>query len=344
MVQAFDEFNAEQPTDGLEIRIKSLYKPQTDVVCYAISVPGITTTPDHLNLLTNRLYQEMSVSRDKSVYEHQYLVSKTSLAVEDGLHDGYEAQITPFLQELNILGRSEKPDSSYNLQIIRSTLMNPLLGEHTAKGKIEFFEQFTNHLQKLVYKILPEVLLEILKEDNDGERLKVLWIENKSELKTIKQSIESGIEDYNVNISSCIDIQFENEWKKKYLKSPDNESNWQPDAYIIDLNLADPGHKEMISGLKAIRDIKRNQDQTKGESEASPPIIVYSQFLSDNYTSHNGYSPAQLKKYLNYYANIEEDFMLGKTLKYGKAEFIPETEDINEIIIALIRMIRLSNS
>jgi hypothetical protein len=263
---------------------------------------------------------KMSAGKNKSVQDYKFIISKTSLSyVSQGGEIGYEEHIERFLRELNVdFVPHELKNEEYELVLLRSVLMNPLLGDQ----REEIFAAYFGYVSECVMEILPELLLMELKEERNKNRLKVLWVENKKRLGELETSILHG-DRRGLDLSRYLEIDF--------LEScPESLKDY--DLYIVDLNLTDTKHKEWVSGLKVISDIKM--------VNKNAPVIVYSQFLNPDFKleANPDYNPTAISEYLKHYAEIDPNALLPKNLGVDGKEPI----EVKDLALLTIRLAQLS--
>jgi hypothetical protein len=322
--------------EDFKISVKLLYEPITNIVCFVASVKDYISTPAHLNLLTKRLYERMRIRNYNNIQDFKFFISQTELKYFDeqtGM--GYQSQIENLLKDLAIdYVPGELLANGFELEVLRSVQMNPMLESQREK----IFTEFIRYLESSIKEILPEVLLEILLERNKDNRLKVLWIENQDRINRLRVFIQHGDPLATLDLSRYLDIEF-----MAWQSTDGGISTWLQmnnspkdgyDIYVVDLNLADTSHKEWFSGIKVVGDIKR----IGALSKKKPLILIYSQFLNKNLvidgkTFEN--IPEMLGEYFSLYAGIDPDCLIAKTINIG--EDLPEQNDLEKIVLKLAK-------
>lgn len=204
------------------IKIIPLYKPQTNILCYAVSVPEIIKDPYMMNLLNNKIYERMSVVSLHHQMEHQYYVSKTEFLYRD-----YRRQLDAFFLSAGF--KEWHVTDDFQLYVLRSALMNP----GTFDVSKDLFERYIQYLEQLTLELIPEILSEKIFDKYHGERYQIVWIENNPELNKWSRRMMAGSIKNTIDLSRFINFSFELHWHKTILQ---RTSRW-PNAFIIDMNL-----------------------------------------------------------------------------------------------------------
>ena len=167
-------------------RIIPQYVPDTNVVCYCVGYPGVVEDPRYMNLLANKVFENMTKKMSKRTASYEYFISKTKIH-----YDKYTPQIRALLDQAGIprekhglIGETE--DGS--LLVLRSVLMNPL-----ALGlPDDYYSGFWQRVQQIADEALEDVLDDIIKTKFDNKRVDVLWIENRQSVEKLKDAIETS--------------------------------------------------------------------------------------------------------------------------------------------------------
>lgn len=262
-----------------DFKIIPIYKPQTNVACYIVTSPEYIFDVKYLNLLNKKIYKKFSFHPKNPIQNYDYFISSTELK---------------YLSYKDVIDEVIKPiiinNQDFDLTFLRSVFMNPNLKDYEISNwednehkKIPIIDDFLSELISSANNTLPFILLEILKDINEGKRLKILWIENKKSFEVIKNKIEINDLEGLPSIGSYLDIDFDN------FEGKDNEKNTlnrikknQYDFIIFDLNLTDHHHKEWKSGLNLINKVYSNI-----EIKSKP--IIYSKFLLNKNIKNNFY-------------------------------------------------------
>lgn len=328
--------NEHSEENHLNIEVYPLYDFLSNIVCYAVGVKDVVLSGTELNMLNNRLYEEMSAEKNKSVNNYKFIVSKTALSYDkDKTNYSYSDQIDTFLSNFKIkLNNSEKKD--FDLVLLRSTFMNPMLSDIDRR---QLFKDFFQYLQNTVQKVLPEILLERVLTNGLNERHKVLWIENQVKIKEMRNAILKGGKNLNLDISRFLDIDFVADLDE--LPKSDRDIN-DYKIFIVDLNLSDTLHKEWRSGIEVLRKVRN-------EYKNDPLILVYSQFLNskfkikraDGKLDHISHREI-LVNYFGHYLQLGEDNLVAKSIatKFEVPVTQPvELDDLDEIITKLSKLV-----
>lgn len=171
---------------------------------------------------------------------------------------GRDAHINPI--ELSKMGKMK------DLLYIRSVMMNPL----AAFESEDFYDKYFNLIGKIVNKALINVISTMLIEENNGERIKILWIENDNGVKNLKKIIETD-----TRFGHCFNIDFES-YSSDTVKRVNSKDYV---ATIVDLNLQDENHLEHDPSKT---EISFNLIREMKKVDKNRNVFVYSEFLSDD--------------------------------------------------------------
>lgn len=331
----------------ISIQIHPLYDSLTNIVCYAVSVKGVPLSPKDFKELNERLYIAMSAKKNKMLNDYKFIVSKTSLDYDESDNNpGYAMQINSFLQKFGI-NHDKLPGIGYELTLLRSTLMSPLMSEKT---RDEIYDDYFKYLQELVNRLLPEVLLQSVMEVNDFVRYKILWIENQRRVDKLRQAILIGGSKSELDMSRFLDIKFVTELNDVLLETASSqlESDLKDrfQIFIVDLNLADGYHKEWQSGIELIRKIKSRYN--------TPIILVYSQFLNPSFqilkkdgkpdeNLNNVRHHEIIRNFLKYYFGLADDNLVPKSITKANPAVSThqpvEMEDLKLLTMKLAKLV-----
>jgi len=294
-------------------KIVPLCQPATNVLCYFVAAPEYIQRPKFLNDLSEEVFKRMTVEGDKPIPEYQYFISKTALP-----YDNYEENIDDLLEEAGIPGEHRGQLAGGQLTVLRSVVMNPLANEMEQA----FFESFWEEVATQARRALPDIMLKIIKERNQGNRLPVLWVEDEEEYEAMRQSIE-----VKVSLGQYLKI-------KRVSRPEDVEQvvdDFQPQVSIVDLNLTGAdGGVDLSSGLQIIDSL---QDQGMDD------ILVYSQYLREGAGAPDGEdSPIRkiTKTELKEKKNIPSEFLVDKS---ADAE-ARRTEDIDRLLRKILKLVQ----
>ena len=123
--------------------------------------------------------------------------------------------------------------------------MNPLsiYIKDVEKYYYEFFKEMVEYADN---EAMPEIVFKQITDKNNGDRIKVLWVENEAEVKKIKDFVL-----YKSILGKYLDIDFyeykpnnENDVVKKANAKANKDNKEQYQVIILDLNLKDNFHVE----------------------------------------------------------------------------------------------------
>lgn len=345
-----NNFAKENKNSSIQIQVQPLYDSLTNIVCYAVGVREIKLSPEEMNRLNERLYEEMSAEKNKLLNDYKFIVSKTELEYCNDNGDLiYAEHIDDFLNRFGVdFKRDDLKKTKYKLLLLRSALMNPMM---TKESRKEIYNDYFIYLETLVNKILPELMLEKLFKKNKFERLKVLWIENQSRVEKLKHAILKGGVKSDIDISRFLDIEFVTNLSSsstlvEYSNINDKKvAREKYNIFIVDLNLSDSEHKEWSSGIEVIKKIKNDC--------GNPIILVYSQFLNPDFRieEEDDTSDKKIKNirhneiienYLKHYFQLTNDNFVSKSLNMNN-KFIPEENpvELNDLNLLTMKLAKL---
>lgn len=322
------------------ISIAPIYNPQTNIVCYAVSVPDYITKPDYVNLLTNEIANEMTIVPEKTLQNYQFVVSKTDLNYQK-----YSPHIDKVLGKLNV--STQSINSDFNLEFLRTVIMHPSIDgyevnvwQENRNQKINLFEALIKELEAIARKVLPKVLLDIISKERNGNRIKIIWIENKESFQKHSDNILIDEIFSLPEIGKFLDITFYNYTdtinNKNGLEAiEDLTKNQNYDFSIIDLNLADNHHIEWESGIGVINKLfpTRESNSTYGVP------ILFSKFFDDVNTAN------ALKSFFKPYPELFFDLnlqFLGKQAFGNNLENIQETNTLSSLIMNIFKILQIN--
>lgn len=335
-LEIMQEKNNLENNQALSIKTYPIYDVLTNIICFAVGVKGVALSASDLNKLNNRLYEEMSAEKNKSMTDYKFIVSKTSLNYcKDKTDHDYSRQINTFLKKFDINLLSNESED-FDLTLLRSTFMNPMLNDDQREN---LFLDFFEYVEDCVHKILPEILFESLIESENDKRYKVLWIENQVKIKELKKAIIKGGKNIKLDISKFVDIGFVTNLEEL---QETGSSISEYDVFIVDMNLSDSLHREWASGINTLIEINKVTNE-------KALFLIYSQFLNENFTIQDFgvnksklYHSQILKSFLKHHLALEEDNFIPKSLKISTEKNVDgliEMRDLDEIIIKLSKII-----
>jgi len=259
LLLALREFNSESRSG---IKIVPLCQPETNVLCYLITAPGLIRRPRYLNNLSEKVFDRMTVEGERSISEYEYFISKTGFP-----YDKYESNIENLFEKASIPEEHRGDMGGEALTVLRSVVMNPLASEKEQSFFTGFWEEVASQAQNALGSILNEIVM----EKNQGDRLRVLWVEDEAEFETMRKEIE--IEE---SLGQYLDIE--------RLSDPDRVGNvvdeFHPQLAIVDLNLSGNDYENVGGSLEKGLDVI---DFLKGNGVDD--LIVYSKYLREGATS-----------------------------------------------------------
>jgi glutamate/tyrosine decarboxylase-like PLP-dependent enzyme len=164
----------------------------TNIYGFLFGIPDYVRKPEHVNKLNDRIIKGMTKFLNKYIFEYDYFLSKTKLGYNE-----YADRITEFLEKVNVSTEHIKDKDTFELTILRSVLMNPLISYQNDKHFMDFWIR----QKDLAVNELPKILSELLREKNTSNKLNVLWIENETGPDVIKNKLE-----FDSIISSVVNI------------------------------------------------------------------------------------------------------------------------------------------
>jgi len=311
LYRALQQFNDGTDADS-DFKIVSLCQPETNVLCCLAAAPGLIQRPQFLNDLSEKVFDGMTVKGDTPVSDYQYFISKTSLSYDD-----YQDNIDDLLEKAGIPKAHRGELEGEELTVLRSVVMNPLLFEKEQT----FFRNFWKEVATQARMALPSILTKIIKKENQGDRLPILWVEDEAEFETMRQSME-------------IDESLGQYFNIERVSQPDEVDevldDFQPHVSIVDLNLT--GGPESVGLESGFRIIERLQDHGMDD------ILVYSQYLREGVETPDGdsFDPAVVKAELKGDKGIPPESQLTKSVDAKDRR----TEDIDLLLRKIFRLVQ----
>ncbi|MBE0639402.1 MAG: hypothetical protein IH598_12865 [Bacteroidales bacterium] len=234
------KFN-EDVTINMEFQVNPLYIPETNIVSYVVSAPNIIRKTKFLNKLNNLLYEIFSVKGDSIIPAQNFIIAK----------DAFDYQDIPNNTLLTSCGIDEEnaDNTQDKITILSSVFMNPLSEALHADFYLDFFKEAVN----AGLNIRADIMLEILNDKFEGERIKVLWVEDDDDIHSLRKQL---LQDFAVG--KCLDISFVNNVDDAIIELT---KKW--DIYILDLN------------LKSKHDLNSNRFIQKDKDEIESSLQLY---------------------------------------------------------------------
>lgn len=210
--ETINTFNDPVKKNGF--RVITQYVPETNIVSYVVTYPGKIVATKYLNKLNESLYEAFSVKGDTVIPAQNFIVAK----------DAFEYDDIPKNTLLTKCGINEAdPDNKIKTTVLSSVFMNPL----SIGLKNNLYMQFLEEVVINGNKILPDIILEILYNNRGEERIKILWVEDDKEIKSLRREILGDSE-----VGRCLDLDFINNAEDA---QQEIKKCW--DVIILDLNL-----------------------------------------------------------------------------------------------------------
>jgi len=318
-------------TSANGIKIIPGFNPQTNILCFIVSAPTHICNPKYLNKLNEVIYNELSIQPDKVLPSYRFVTSKTDLSIEH-----YKEYITKILEDA---GCSLNPENSFSLQLLRSVIMHQNIDnyqvqvwENGLRSKKNLFDAFLSEIDDIAQKALPSILLSAISNINKkGERIRILWVENKPSFKQLQRLLKTEQISSVPPIGRFLDITFYdcedeniNEELEKIIKGQ------VFDFSIIDLDLVG-GHENDNSGYSVIKQL-----YTKDYEGAGIPIL-FSKFFDDMAQREN--LPYKYKR--NFQEVFKSDLQfLHKKFNASLSERDNEKLAINELVMRIDKLIK----
>jgi len=234
------KFNSDKDANrGYEIF--PLFDPETNIVEYVLLNRSKIKKVEYLNILTKKLYEHFSVSSGKVVIPtKKFMVAKEGHKEED---------IPP-----DVLGKIDiNNPQKEKIVILSSVFMNPL--SIYIDGVEEYYYEFFKDMVEFAdNKVMPEIIFKRITDKNNGDRIKVLWVEDEEGVKKTKDLVL-----YKSILGKYIDIDFcelsklplDTSTIKTKTKDKDKtianaivkkNKKEQYQVIILDLNLLDKNH------------------------------------------------------------------------------------------------------
>lgn len=239
-------------------KIVPTYTPETNIVSYVLSAPNIIKETKYLNMLTTGLFNKFTITGKSIIPAQNFMVAKESF--------DYNSIPKGSLLAKCEIDESIETNTNDDVIILSSVFMNPL----SIYLEKDFYLNFFKEMVSAADIILLDIMLQILNDNNNGERLKVLWIENEIEIEAIRKLIH-----FNQNFGRFLDINLVTN-HSEYDKALRGNYN----IYIFDLNLEDKVHNlyEFSKVQKSLSFVSKVDKIDHGK------ILFYSKFFSNPVT------------------------------------------------------------
>lgn len=282
---------------GSGFKIVPMYVPETNIISYILCAPKVITKTKYLNKLNRGLYQRFSVKGNSIIPALDFMIAK----------DGFKYKDLPKHSVLTSCEIDETliENTAEEITILSSVFMNPL----SICLKDDFYDDYWKEAVKAGHNILGEIMLDIILENNNGQRLKILWVEDDEDIRSLKTQIE-----YDNAIGRCFDINFVSnpaDAQKEIIRG-----KW--DLYIFDLNLKTKYHPDSKKfDLQDLKNIEPTKDLIELLSLAEREnVLVYSSYLNNPKIKNEHIIP-ELNSIFKDQSKFEEH-MISKTGNYSK--------------------------
>ncbi len=268
MIAARKFFNSIPPEKPGGCKIIPQYDPETNVVCYSIGYPGVVEHPKYMNLLANKVFDNMTKKLDKQTSSYEYFISKTNISYRD-----YPGQISAMFDQAAIPKKNHEllsTDEDGEFFVLRSVLMNPL-----ALGlPDDYYSGFWSKVSQIADEALEDILSDIIQNRFHNKRVKVLWIENMEAVENLKNIIETSV------LGRYFSFYFlsDNESVCDFMYRAGNESDAmgeETDMVITDLCL-DGSYDDQT-------DVSRMYPVVQRAVEDKKQVICYSKYVADDH-------------------------------------------------------------
>jgi glutamate/tyrosine decarboxylase-like PLP-dependent enzyme len=226
-----NKFNSDKDNNR-GYQIFPLYEqPETNIIEYVLVNPKKIRKIKYLNILTSKLYDHFSISGKSIIPSKNFMIAKEDFGVEDIPSKVWDS--------LKKKGGIEKPEQERPV-ILSSVFMNPL---SIYIDKVEdyyygFFKEMVEYADDIV---MPEILFEQILEENNDNRLNVLWVENEIDVYHTKRLLQ-----YKSNVGQYLNIDFcELPTKVAPYQAEGKVRDEKYEIIILDLNLLDNDHNEV---------------------------------------------------------------------------------------------------
>ena len=138
--------------------------PDQNILCYAFNFKNADGTINNniqkMNTLNSQIYQHLSINPGSDIYSYKLIVSTTDLDIK---HYGHS-----FIQDLKIRLGVENSEGDC-ITVLRSTIMDPWMGNPKGDQFIDFFEQELRNAiaQSLLENSMLDTFLDIDIDGND---------------------------------------------------------------------------------------------------------------------------------------------------------------------------------
>ncbi|MCK9235116.1 MAG: pyridoxal-dependent decarboxylase [Acholeplasmataceae bacterium] len=283
-------------------KVVPTYVPEFNIVSYVLCSPDKIKQTKYLNILTHKLFEKFSISKGTIIPAQNFIVAKEDF--------GYDDIPKGTLLEKCGIDENDPGNKKENIFILSSVFMNPLSCYLEENFYMMFFKEMVYHAQN----IMPEVLLEILK-DKEGGRVNVLWVEDDDLFLNMKKDLQ-----HDIDFGRFLNIDFKDNFQDANKAIENNEY----DVYLFDLNISNKNHKTYKP--KDIQLVEKLINKIPNETKNR--ILFYSQYFSDEFTNFQAKEELKSK-------GFSEDRFIAKTIDNDQGFYI----DIKSIIDGFFRIL-----
>jgi glutamate/tyrosine decarboxylase-like PLP-dependent enzyme len=308
LLTAIEKFNGDSNRNK-GYKVVPLYRGDSNVVCYIISNPTFIKSPKLLNIFTDAVFKAFAIDAKRIIPDFKFILSNSNWAYSD-----YQQQIDDILTHAGIDPVLFNEMEGKNLEYIRSVIMNPL----SAFVSGSFYDEYLDMVANIADKALSLAFLTLLKKQNKGKRINLLWIENEVEIEELRDKFEQD-----QTFGRYFNVDFEIYQKMNSLEDKLKEKRYF--ATVVDLNLMDKNHHDSSKkeqGYKVINELKRLQQNN---------ILAYSSFLNES-------NPCYEQIHEEMTMDEDVDIMLPASCLIGKSNNFDR--DLLRIIYAIFEMLQ----
>lgn len=252
--QTITAFNS-NPELNHGYKLVPTYIPEFNVISYVLCRPDIIKKTKYLNILTHKLFEKFTIGKGTIIPAQNFMVAKEDFAYDD-IPQG------TLLQKCGI-DENDPDNQKGNIYILSSVFMNPISRFLDACFYMKYCEEMVAHAEN----ILPEILLEILK-DKEGGRINILWVEDEDLFLRMKKDMQ-----HNIDFGRFLNIDFRSSYEDAMMAIANNNY----DIYLLDLNIRNKNHKTYIP--EDVRLTEQLIEYIPGE--ARNRILFYSKYFTE---------------------------------------------------------------
>lgn len=285
-------------------KVVPTYVPEFNIVSYVLCFQKIIKQTKYLNILTHKLFEKFSISKGTIIPAQNFMVAKEDF--------GYNDIPKGTLLEKCGINEEDPENRKDNIFILSSVFMNPLSRYLEGDFYNNFFKEMVNHAQN----IMPEILLEILK-DKEGGRINVLWVEDDDLFLKMGKDMH-----HDIDFGRFLNIDF----KANFDDASKAITNNKYDIYLFDLNIRNKNHKTYKpEDIRLVVQLFNNMS-----SDERNKILFYSQYFSEESAR------TQVKDDLKSKGFTEDQFIAKTKIAENEKDF---NADIKSIINGFFKIL-----